>query len=96
MHFWAVSEGGSTLFSPLNELVEGLGKEERSLFDSLYFLTGNGKVAHPLVYPHPVTGKSTMVFHCGEPFVRAFLKGVDLNKGTAEKVYDWPQTLQML
>ena len=68
MHFWANSKNGATLFSPLNDLVESLSSEERRVWDSLYFLSGSGRetLAQPLIYPHPVTGKPTMCFHCGE------------------------------
>ena len=79
MTFWAVSEGGNTLFSPLNELIESLEPEVRKTWETLSYMSDNQ--IHPLIYPHPETGKDTLCFHCGAPFVRAFGVNVDLDKG---------------
>ena len=73
----------------------GLSKEERKLYDDLYFLSDNGLIK-PLVYPHPVTRKDTMVFHCGGPFVKAFIKGYDPTTNQAERIYGHLETKKML
>ena len=57
---------------------------------------GDRQAIHPLIYPHPVTGKSTLCFHCGEPFVAAFGVNVDLKKGMADQIYDKKQTREVL
>ena len=86
MHFWSNSKGGATLFSPLKETVESLSDEEKAEWNQLTYV--GDQVAHPLIYPHPITGESTMVFHCGESFCRTFAKNFDPKKGTAEELYD--------
>lgn len=76
MHFWSVSQSGSTLFSPLHELVESLPSAQRAEWDKLSFVgRGRQHVVHPLVYRHPTTNQTTLCFHCGEPFVEAFVSG---------------------
>ncbi len=95
MHFWSVSEGGCTLFSPLKELIEKLDKDMRKMWERLWFVSDHGQV-HPLIYPHPVTGLPTMCFHCGEPFVNSFAVDYDSSKQTAAALFDWPQTQAML
>ena len=95
MHFWSVSEGGCTLFSPLKELIESLEDDTRKLWERLWFVSDHGQV-HPLIYPHPVTGLPTMCFHCGEPFVNSFAVDYDSSKQTAAALFDWPQTQAML
>mmetsp|Transcript_28230 Transcript_28230/g.54889 ORF Transcript_28230/g.54889 Transcript_28230/m.54889 type:complete len:172 (-) Transcript_28230:54-569(-) len=82
MHFWSVNKGGSTLFCPLNEIVQALGDKERQLWDSLFFV-GDSSV-HPFVYPHPSTGRATLCFHLGDPFFRCFAKDIDWEKNTME------------
>jgi len=99
MHFWKVIEGGNTEFSPMNEVVLGLPPHIRAEFEKLYFLSGNsgrGTIVHPLIYPHPVTGKDTLCMHCGECFVRTFARNVNTSDGTAESVYDWEDTVGVL
>ena len=87
MHFWSVSKGGATLFSPLNELVESLPDWQRADWETLYF-SGKcwrfGGSVHPLIYPHPITDKSTMVFHCGAIFCEEFLRNFNYKTKEAE------------
>jgi len=78
MHFWSANASGSTLFCPLNEIVETLDSKERQEWDRLFFV-GDSSV-HPLMYPHPKTGKQTLCFHLGGPFFRGFAR----DSGTEE------------
>eukprot|EP00466_Bigelowiella_natans_P016753 jgi/Bigna1/76871/fgenesh1_pg.44_\ len=64
--------------SPLNEIVETLDSKERQEWDRLFFV-GDSSV-HPLMYPHPKTGKQTLCFHLGGPFFRGFAR----DSGTEE------------
>ena len=57
---------------------------------------GDRQAIHPLIYPHPATGKDTLCFHCGEPFVKAFGVNVDLKKGIADEIYDIKKTRSVL
>lgn len=79
----------------MNEVVTGLTAEEKKLYNELYFLSDNGLIK-PLVYPHPITKKDTMVFHCGGPFVRAFVQGYDPETNQAERIYGHMETKKML
>ena len=95
----SVIKGGSTLFSPLTEVIESLPKHIRCEWEKLYFLSGNigrSTVVHPLIYPHPITRKPTLCMHCGECFMRCFAKNVDPEDGTAESVYDWEESCGVL
>ena len=83
MHFWETSEGGDTLFSPLLELIERLDEPTRVLWKRLFFVANGATVIHPLIYPHPVTGKDTMCFHCGKPFCETFAIDYDPMQGRA-------------
>lgn len=74
MHFWQTSRGGSTLFSPLEELVHALPPELRQRWDRLYFVGNREHAVHPLIYKHPVTKKDTLCFHCGSHFVDTILE----------------------
>jgi len=81
MTFWSVSRRGQTLFSPLEDVVARLSPGDRDEWERLSVVTnspardGSGlPVIHPLVYAHPDTGKATLCFHCGAPFVRSFAK----------------------
>lgn len=75
MHFWSCNKGGSTLFCPLREVVQGLDAKTREMFKNLYFV-GDRQV-HPLVYPHPSSGEPTMCFHLGDQFYRCFAHDFD-------------------
>jgi len=76
MHFWSVSKGGNTNFAPLAEVVDTLrgtavpGCAPTS-WDDLYFVNREGH-PHPLIYPHPDTGRDTMCFHLGDSFLGGF------------------------
>lgn len=94
MHFWSVSKGGNTLFSPLHELVESLPTETRAQWERLWFVGRGHSAVHPLIYRHPMTGRSTLCFHCGEPFVETFAR--DYVAGNAESVLTAQQTQAML
>jgi taurine dioxygenase len=57
---------GATVFANLNELIECLDEEKKTLWDRLYMASDRrGGVTHPHMYPHPLTGKSTLCFHLG-------------------------------
>jgi len=96
MHFWSVSQHGSTLFSPMREVVESLPQQQRDEWETLYFVgRGRQRVVHPLVYPHPATNETTMCFHCGEPFIEAFAVNFQ-PPDQAEQVYGWEATKAVL
>lgn len=76
MHFWSVSRGGATLFAPLAEVFESLPRARQEQWTKLWFVTDAGR-AHPLVHRHPYTARPALCFHCGEPFVRTFLREIE-------------------
>ncbi|KAJ9580414.1 hypothetical protein L9F63_003938 [Diploptera punctata] len=65
-HMVTVPKQGNTVFAPLNELIEGLPSAKRKEWERLWMLSDrrSGPI-HPLIYPHPLTGKKTMCFHLG-------------------------------
>ena len=78
MYFESVAEGGDTYFVPLAELYRSLPAATRDRYDRLWMVSNNNNrrpVIHPLVYQHPFrpNQEPTMLFHCGEPFVRGWL-----------------------
>lgn len=75
MYFPSVAEGGDTHFVPLKELYERQTPQVKDRWDRLWMVTGRRQAPiHPLVYKHPFRGDTTMVFHCGEPFVSGWLE----------------------
>ena len=73
MFFPSVAEGADTIFIPLKELYESVPKETQQRWNRLWMVTGRNQAPiHPLVYQHPTRKDTTMVFHCGEPFVQAW------------------------
>eukprot|EP00294_Goniomonas_avonlea_P007060 CAMPEP_0114547268 /NCGR_PEP_ID=MMETSP0114-20121206/4375_1 /TAXON_ID=31324 /ORGANISM="Goniomonas sp, Strain m" /LENGTH=248 /DNA_ID=CAMNT_0001731815 /DNA_START=81 /DNA_END=823 /DNA_ORIENTATION=- len=96
MHFWSVSEGGNTAFSPLEELIASLPEDTRREWDRLWFVTKTDGVVHPLVYKHHVTGRPTLAFHCGAPFVRGFARDYDPRTGTASSLFTAAETREFL
>lgn len=65
-HIVSVPSQGDTVFVPLRELYETAPPEQRERWSRAWMVSNRrtGPV-HPLVYPHPVTGESTMCFHVG-------------------------------
>ncbi|PSN29166.1 hypothetical protein C0J52_25922 [Blattella germanica] len=57
-HMVSIPQQGNTSFAPLNELVESLPSEKRKEWERLWMLSDrrSGPI-HPLIYPHPLTGK---------------------------------------
>jgi len=76
MFFPSVVEGGDTHFMPLHELYESLPKETQQRYDRLWMATDRRQQApvHPLVYQHPFRNETTMLFHCGKPFVSGWFQ----------------------
>ena len=65
-HIIECPKEGATVFAPLNELIERLDPEKRQHWDRLWMASDRrSQVVHPLIYPHPLTGKSTLCFHLG-------------------------------
>ena len=97
MHFWAASEGGSTLFTPMNEALNKQSQERQDLLRSLYFASNDwGIKPKPLVYPHPDTKKDTMVFHLGPHFVKGFHIDYDYETDSSAKDYTIEESIEML
>ena len=78
----------------MKEAIESLPKEKRDEWDQLTFV--GESVAHPLIYPHPITSEQTMAFHCGAPFCRTFAKNFNPKTGEAEETYDTTRTAKMI
>jgi taurine dioxygenase len=78
MYFESVAQGGDTYFVPLHEFYQSLPPATRERYDRLWMVSNSRHhaVAHPLVYQHPYRPhqEPTMLFHCGEPFVRGWLE----------------------
>lgn len=75
MYFPSVAMGGDTYFVPLKELFDSLPVEEKEYYDKLWMVTGRREAPiHPLVYKHPFrpNDETTMLFHCGKPFVQGW------------------------
>jgi len=70
MYFEQAAVGGDTYFMPLYEFYASLPDETRAQYDRLWMVTGRRQAPiHPLVYQHPLRNDTTMLFHCGRPFV---------------------------
>jgi alpha-ketoglutarate-dependent taurine dioxygenase len=54
----SIPQKGDTVFAPLNEIVESLPSAKRKEWERLWMMSDrrSGPI-HPLIYPHPVTGK---------------------------------------
>ncbi|KAF4673136.1 hypothetical protein FOL47_010982 [Perkinsus chesapeaki] len=68
MYFPKASSTGFTELVPLKELFEQQNAERQDRWNRAWFVSDNGRIVHPLVYKHPTTGYTTMIFHCGRPF----------------------------
>lgn len=89
MYFSSVAEGGDTYFIPLKELFESLPQETQHRFNKLWMVTGRRQApVHPLVYQHPFRHDTTMLFHCGEPFVRGWFD--EKEDGTVDTTFMIP------
>lgn len=83
MYFPSVSIGGDTYFFPLKELYESFSSEEKEFYDQLWMVTGRRQAPiHPLVYQHPFrpNKETTMIFHCGRPFVEGWFQDAALSQ----------------
>jgi taurine dioxygenase len=75
MYFESVAQGGDTLFIPLKELYESAPAARKEKWNKTWMVTGRRQApVHPLVCQHPFRNEVTMLFHCGEPFVRGWLE----------------------
>jgi alpha-ketoglutarate-dependent taurine dioxygenase len=74
MFFESASTGGDTYFMPLKEFYDSVPLEIRQTWDRLWMVTRSSRRAptHPLVYQHPFRNETTMLFHCGRPFVEGW------------------------
>ncbi len=65
-HIIACPQKGATVFAPLTDLIERLPGEKRAFWNRLWMASDRrGKVIHPLIYSHPLSGKQTLCFHLG-------------------------------
>ncbi|CAJ1352777.1 unnamed protein product [Effrenium voratum] len=76
MHFHSVCEGGETWFVPLKEFYEMQDAETKARWER-YWMLPRRDLAHPLVYKHPVRQDTTLLFHCGPPFVEGWIVDSD-------------------
>jgi len=85
MFFPSVAEGGDTYFIPLHEFYESLPQETRQRYDRLWMVTERRQApVHPLVYQHPFRNETTMLFHCGKPFVSGWYQDEEMEDGTRQ------------
>eukprot|EP00884_Botryococcus_braunii_P003178 jgi/Botrbrau1/12861/Bobra.0188s0004.1 len=89
-HSHSIPRKGATVFLPLKEVVETLSTEQRGRWERLWMVSDrrDGPV-HPLIYPHPITGETTMCFHTG--MTRRFVWDWPNGRGT-----DAVETLELL
>nr|CAD7598147.1 unnamed protein product [Timema genevievae] len=81
-HMVSVPKQGATAFAPLTELIEGLSPERRAEWNRLWMMSDRRSgPLHPLIYPHPHTGKKVMCFHTG------MVSGYIWDKGTERERY---------
>ena len=65
-HIIECSSSGDTLFANMTEIFENLNPERKDFWNRLSTVSKRvGGFVHPLVYPHPLTNKPTMVFNLG-------------------------------
>jgi alpha-ketoglutarate-dependent taurine dioxygenase len=89
MYFEQVAAGGDTFFMPLREFYESLPEKTRVQYDHLWMVTGRRQAPiHPLVYQHPFRHESTMLFHCGRPFVDGWF--TEESNGNIDTTYKIP------
>jgi len=75
MYFPSVSVGGDTYFLPMHEFYQSLPAETRQRYDQMWMVTDRRQApVHPLVYQHPFRNETTMLFHCGKPFVSGWFQ----------------------
>lgn len=77
MYFESVVEGGDTYFIPLREFYDSQPEETQQRWKKLWMVTGRRQTpVHPLVCNHPYrsNNETTMLFHCGEPFVKGWFQ----------------------
>ena len=86
MYFESVAEGGDTYFVPLKEFYQSLPPATQERYNRLWMVSNrrHKPVIHPLVYQHPFrpSQEPTMLFHCGEPFVKGWLEDEELPDDT--------------
>nr|CAD7578211.1 unnamed protein product [Timema californicum] len=81
-HMVSVPKRGATAFAPLTELIEGLSPDRRAEWKRLWMMSDRRSgPLHPLIYPHPHTGKKVMCFHTG------MVSGYVWDKGTERERY---------
>ncbi|XP_078481351.1 alpha-ketoglutarate-dependent sulfate ester dioxygenase-like [Ciona intestinalis] len=72
--------GGDTMFIPLTQVVESFSPEQREFLNHVWMLSDRcSHLCHPLIYPHPLTGRPTMCFHQG--MTSGFVRDYDPTSG---------------
>eukprot|EP01094_Clydonella_sp_ATCC50884_P004194 TRINITY_DN13270_c0_g1_i1.p1 TRINITY_DN13270_c0_g1~~TRINITY_DN13270_c0_g1_i1.p1 ORF type:complete len:186 (-),score=28.18 TRINITY_DN13270_c0_g1_i1:204-695(-) len=62
----SVPSTGNTIFCPLTEFVGAMSRETRAKYERLWMRSDRREgPVHPVIYPHPVTGNTTMMIHLG-------------------------------
>ncbi|XP_065906034.1 alpha-ketoglutarate-dependent taurine dioxygenase-like [Dysidea avara] len=91
-HIVSVPTSGDTAFSPLNEVVQSLTPDQYTRWNKLYMMSDRrGSLTHPLIYPHPLTGKETLCFHLG--MTSSFVYDWDTPEA---RFTEWPETKKLL
>ncbi|PNF26302.1 hypothetical protein B7P43_G02664, partial [Cryptotermes secundus] len=88
-HMVSIPQKGDTVFAPLNEIVESLPSAKRKEWERLWMMSDrrSGPI-HPLIYPHPVTGKMTMCFHLGMTSNYIWDYGTSHERAATEEEFD--------
>mmetsp|Transcript_33328 Transcript_33328/g.83957 ORF Transcript_33328/g.83957 Transcript_33328/m.83957 type:complete len:326 (+) Transcript_33328:321-1298(+) len=84
-HMHAVPTRGATAFVSLEALINRMSDDQRSKWDRLWMCSDRQTgPQHPVLYKHPVTGRSTMCLHLG--MTRGFIwdKGTPDSRVTGE------------
>ncbi|XP_066991332.2 alpha-ketoglutarate-dependent taurine dioxygenase [Anabrus simplex] len=88
-HIVSVPREGNTVFAPLTELIESLDDEKRTRWERLWMCSDRrtGPV-HPLIYPHPITGKKVLCFHLGMTSDYIWDRGTPEERVATEKEFN--------
>jgi alpha-ketoglutarate-dependent taurine dioxygenase len=82
-------EGGDTLVAPLHEIATRLERESPRLVDNVDFVSAHvADVVHPLISPHPDSGRRSMVFGLGSLSGLYRRAGAEMTREETQRVMD--------